>query len=271
MYYDGAWGLKRAGDTSSSTEPIAGVSDEKLSSAAQTIMAKVDSGHPYKDASGKTQKLQSLYTDNFSCSVAKNEFNDDDETCSVNLDIASSVGVKSYKGTVEVDFSWQDNGWEISDCSAADGSYVPSYNNLIGTWTGTLTEAKGTTFNCYAGRENPVILTVKSVDVNSSTAVVDLSYTWHDHAKWAFTSDMNSYEGDTRVSKTDLVIDIKVGSSDYKIYDPDTGATVSLRIDKDGTVKMRVDTWTSWGGDGYISRSDQTDTYTMAKSSDAVA
>ncbi len=82
---------------------------------------------------------------------------------------------------------------------------------------------------------------------------------------------MNSYEGDTRVSKTDLVIDIKVGSSDYKIYDPDTGATVSLRIDKDGTVKMRVDTWTSWGGDGYISRSDQTDTYTMAKSSDAVA
>lgn len=255
---DGAWELEVCDQTGYKVEPIAAIPEELLTSCASSLMKTVDTNHPYKDADGKTLKLQELYANGFNCSITENE-TAQGAGGTIKMAISAQKGIRSYSGTLKATFGWDNNGWTVTDCTADEGSYGSSIDSFVGTWTGELLEAKrSTSYTCYGGRANPPVLTVKSVDSSAQTAVVDLTYTVHPHE--CDGSDIDTSADDVQVTQSNLLLSIKESFSAYKIYSGKNPVNhyVEFKITSDGLVKLYVETS---GGLGVW----QNDTYKLSK------
>lgn len=245
-------------------EPIAAISDDLLTSCASSMMKMVDSKHLYKDADGKSQKLLDLYSNNLKCSVSQNNTGKDGDN-TVKVAISALRGIRSYSGELNATFSWEDNGWVLSDCTVNQGAYASSLKPFVGTWTGELLEAKRSwSYTCYGGRANPIVLKVKSVNADAQTAVVDLTYTVHPHDSGQ--SSVDTSPEDVQVTLTDLLLNIKDSSSLYEVYrgDDPVSQYVKFGVTSEGLVKMSVE---SSGGVGVW----QLDTYKLTKTEEAAS
>jgi hypothetical protein len=70
---------------------------------------------------------------------------------------------------------------------------------------------------CNAGRNQPIHVTVKSVDSEAMMMIVDMSFISHNHK--APTTEAETCEGDVLVELTDVLVQLRTNSL-YYAYDP---------------------------------------------------
>lgn len=253
---------------STSTELTPRISDEDIMEQVPSLIKLIDK-KPYKDGSGNTIKLSSIYKGGFDVSVIENAT--DATGGMARLSIEASNGVANYRGEITVQFSGESGDWAVKDCSVNDEAYQADYSMLVGTWTGDFigTEHNSVTGQaaCYGGKNNPPTVVIKSVDSKNRTAVADVTFLVHKHPfiKNAIESDPE----DTVVTVHDILVSIPKPESELTIYKGDDPAKYELRLRVDGD-KLVLSVYTGYTFRGANTIADwRMDTFSLEKRSDS--
>ena len=77
---------------------------------------------------------------------------------------------------------------------------------LVGTWTGELTEtdASGGSHNCFGASEHPLKLVIKSINDSTGQLKADVTVLIHGHKPSAYSSDVDTFDGDQVLTFEDL-------------------------------------------------------------------
>lgn len=120
-------------------------------------------------------------------------------------------------------------------CSNNAGNDYASEDDTgyIGTWTGKL-DSTTTGPACYAAQDNPVEITVKSVET-TGRMVMDVKVLYHGHTREDLDGDVDSFQGDKVVTLTDQTATLE-----------DNGFTIVSEQDDDGKLEIEG----SWTGVG---------------------
>ena len=223
-------------------EPLAGISDDYIKSNVMSLIDIVDQNGTGKDAQGESVRLKDLYKEGFGVSVTKNDTSPTGGDATVQ--ITSKEGATTYKGEIKATFSWNEEGyWEVTSCTASEGSYKGSMDGMVGSW---VSERHGEGY-CYGGKDRPMSMEVKSVDMKSHVMTADISFLGHYH----FKSDnpVDSDPGDKMVELKDIIIPLEDDSGSYVTaytqkpsqggYEY-TGFDIYFTYDKDGTIQAQV-------------------------------
>lgn len=245
---DNQWTCYATHEEERNCEPLSGLDDETVLSKTASYMNEIDKT-PYKDAEGKSKKLGELYKVDFKNTIEENAIEPSGGNASIA--ISASNGLARYSGTITVEYQWAGNDWKLVGCSADKNAYQPDYSGLVGQWRGTFAGLKSNHYNlhgkCYGGRNEPVTMSIKSVDSNAKTAVVDASFLVHDHDLLA--NDQVTTEGDSVVHIVDAIITLKPNeTSYYEVYrDNYNGRLYKLLLknDSDGKIGLCVFTYRS--------------------------
>lgn len=267
---DGQWVQSGSSESSRAYEAVGKISDEVLVAKVPSFFERIDE-EPRKDSDGKPLYLRELYQTGADFSVVENDTGEG--SGDVVISIKGMRGFTSHEGELRVSFWW--NGgledWDVLDCTVNDGAYEASYDGLVGTWTGEFVETEGRgAADCYGGRSQPPVMTVKSVDSTDSslTAVVDLSFLLHVH-KW-LENPAESWAGDEYVTIRDVLITLRPEmTSSYEIYTGDSPAEYKIRIcaGNDGNIELEIQTGGKLGDDV----SSRTDSFKMTKAASETA
>lgn len=176
-----------------SYQATSGVSTTKVLDAIGDVLAKLDEKNPNEAISYCSQFSGATFT------VLDAGFDREQQTCWVRMSGVSSTFYGSLTCDITASFTFDASTgtWSLDTVSPSAGLKY-DYSGLVGTWKGTFVSCEASSGSpCYAGRTNPLTLTVTSAGFSRDQLVLAGTAEGVVHNHGALNTSYRWYPGDT--------------------------------------------------------------------------
>ena len=194
--YANTQGWNAIGDEESQSvtyQATSGVSTTKVLDAIGNVLAKLDEKNPNEAISYSSQFSGATFT------VLDAGFDREQQTCWVRMSGVSPTffGSLTCEITASFTFDASTGTWALDTANPSAGLKY-DYNGLVGTWKGTFVSCEASSGSpCYAGRTNPLTLTVTSAGFSRDQLVLTGTAEGVVHNHGALNTSYRWYPGDT--------------------------------------------------------------------------
>lgn len=194
--YANTQGWNAIGDEESQSvtyQATSGVSTTKVLDAISDVLAKLDEKNPNEAISYSSQFSGATFT------VLDAGFDREQQTCWVRMSGVSSTFYGSLTCDITASFTFDASTgtWSLDTVSPSAGLKY-DYSGLVGTWKGTFVSCEASSGSpCYAGRTNPLTLTVTSAGFSRDQLVLTGTAEGVVHNHGALNTSYRWYPGDT--------------------------------------------------------------------------
>ena len=180
-------------DQSITYQATSGVSTTKVLDAISDVLAKLDEQNPNEAVSYSTQFSRAAFT------VLDAGFDRNQQTCWVKMSGVSTTFYGSLTCEITASFTFDSSTgtWALDSVSPSSGLKY-DYSGLVGTWKGTFVSCEASNGSpCYAGRTNPLTLTVTSASFSRDQLMLTATAEGVVHNHGALNTSYRWYPGDT--------------------------------------------------------------------------
>ena len=174
-------------------QATSGVSTTKVLDAISDVLAKLDEKNPNEAISYSSQFSGATFT------VLDAGFDREQQTCWVRMSGVSPTFYGSLTCDITASFTFDASTgtWALDTVSPSAGLKY-DYSGLVGTWKGTFVSCEASSGSpCYAGRTNPLTLTVTSAGFSRDQLVLTGTAEGVVHNHGALNTSYRWYPGDT--------------------------------------------------------------------------
>ena len=174
-------------------QATSGVSTAKVLDAIGDVLAKLDEKNPNEAISYSSQFSGATFT------VLDAGFDREQQTCWVRMSGVSPTFYGSLTCDITASFTFDASTgtWSLDTVSPSAGLKY-DYSGLVGTWKGTFVSCEASSGSpCYAGRTNPLTLTVTSAGFSRDQLVLTGTAEGVVHNHGALNTSYRWYPGDT--------------------------------------------------------------------------
>lgn len=174
-------------------QATSGVSTTKVLDAIGDVLAKLDEKNPNEAISYSSQFSGATFT------VLDAGFDREQQTCWVRMSGVSPTFYGSLTCDITASFTFDASTgtWSLDTVSPSAGLKY-DYSGLVGTWKGTFVSCEASSGSpCYAGRTNPLTLTVTSAGFSRDQLVLTGTADGVVHNHGALNTSYRWYPGDT--------------------------------------------------------------------------
>ena len=203
-----------------SYQATSGVSTTKVLDAIGDVLAKLDEKNPNEAISYSSQFSGATFT------VLDAGFDREQQTCWVRMSGVSPTfyGSLTCDITASFTFNASTGTWSLDTVSHSAGLKY-DYSGLVGTWKGTFVSCEASSGSpCYAGRTNPLTLTVTSAGFSRDQLVLTGTAEGVVHNHGALNTSYRWYPGDTEFKNASVSLT--------------TSGTIGDQIQVSGTVDV---------------------------------
>ena len=221
--YANTQGWNAIGDEESQSvtyQATSGVSTTKVLDAIGDVLAKLDEKNPNEAISYSSQFSGATFT------VLDAGFDREQQTCWVRMSGVSPTFYGSLTCDITASFTFDASTgtWSLDTVSPSAGLKY-DYNGLVGTWKGTFVSCEASSGSpCYAGRTNPLTLTVTSAGFSRDQLVLTGTAEGVVHNHGALNTSYRWYPGDTEFKNASVSLT--------------TSGTIGDQIQVSGTVDV---------------------------------
>lgn len=201
-------------------QATSGVSTTKVLDAIGDVLAKLDEKNPNEAISYSSQFSGATFT------VLDAGFDREQQTCWVRMSGVSSTFYGSLTCDITASFTFDASTgtWSLDTVSPSAGLKY-DYSGLVGTWKGTFVSCEASSGSpCYAGRTNPLTLTVTSAGFSRDQLVLTGTAEGVVHNHGALNTSYRWYPGDTEFKNASVSLT--------------TSGTIGDQIQVSGTVDV---------------------------------
>ncbi|MBF0946323.1 MAG: hypothetical protein HXK30_00785 [Atopobium sp.] len=176
-----------------SYQATSGVSTTKVLDAIGDVLAKLDEKNPNEAISYSSQFSGATFT------VLDAGFDREQQTCWVRMSGVTPTFYGSLTCDITASFTFDASTgtWSLDTVSPSAGLKY-DYNGLVGTWKGTFVSCEASSGSpCYAGRTNPLTLTITSAGFSRDQLVLTGTAEGVVHNHGALNTSYRWYPGDT--------------------------------------------------------------------------
>ena len=194
--YANTQGWNAIGDEESQSvtyQATSGVSTTKVLDAIGDVLAKLDEKNPNEAISYSSQFSGATFT------VLDAGFDREQQTCWVRMSGVSPTffGSLTCEITASFTFDASTGTWALDTANPSAGLKY-DYSGLVGTWKGTFVSCEASSGSpCYAGRTNPLTLTVSAAGFSRDQLVLTATAGGVVHNHGALNTSYRWYPGDT--------------------------------------------------------------------------
>lgn len=234
---DDGWALTgELGDQGLSLSARSGVDEEKVLANMDPILSA---------ASPNKLPLGDIYAGG-SFSIVGNSFeptpDKDTATDDVVIRCERTNGFSTYSGNVTARFAFESGEWRLRSAEADDNATMPTFNQLLGTWTGSMVKQAADEGSCFGAKDNPVSINITSVgDPSAGGGQVQGTITCLAHYHEQLKSDQSSNPNDA------LVEDLAFWGTISTEYDSATGSSLNITCSSAGEPRGKVNFVLSFG------------------------
>ena len=203
-----------------SYQATSGVSTTKVLDAIGDVLAKLDEKNPNEAISYSSQFSGATFT------VLDAGFDREQQTCWVRMSGVSPTffGSLTCEITASFTFDASTGTWALDTANPSAGLKY-DYSGLVGTWKGTFVSCEASSGSpCYAGRTNPLTLTVTSAGFSRDQLVLAATAEGVVHNHGALNTSYRWYPGDTEFKNASVSLA--------------TSGTIGDQIQVSGTVNL---------------------------------
>ena len=201
-------------------QATSGVSTTKVLDAINDVLAKLDEKNPNEAISYSSQFSGATFT------VLDAGFDREQQTCWVRMSGVSPTFYGSLTCDITASFTFDASTgtWSLNTVSPSAGLKY-DYSGLVGTWKGTFVSCEASSGSpCYAGRTNPLTLTVTSAGFSRDQLVLTGTAEGVVHNHGALNTSYRWYPGDTEFKNASVSLT--------------TSGTIGDQIQVSGTVDV---------------------------------
>ena len=201
-------------------QATSGVSTTKVLDAISNVLAKLDEKNPNEAISYSSQFSGATFT------VLDAGFDREQQTCWVRMSGVSPTFYGSLTCDITASFTFDASTgtWSLDTVSPSAGLKY-DYSGLVGTWKGTFVSCEASSGSpCYAGRTNPLTLTVTSAGFSRDQLVLTGTAEGVVHNHGALNTSYRWYPGDTEFKNASVSLT--------------TSGTIGDQIQVSGTVDV---------------------------------
>ena len=201
-------------------QATSGVSTTKVLDAIGDVLAKLDEKNPNEAISYSSQFSGATFT------VLDAGFDREQQTCWVRMSGVSPTffGSLTCEITASFTFDASTGTWALDTANPSAGLKY-DYSGLVGTWKGTFVSCEASSGSpCYAGRTNPLTLTVTSAGFSRDQLVLTGTAEGVVHNHGALNTSYRWYPGDTEFKNASVSLA--------------TSGTIGEQIQVSGTVDV---------------------------------
>ncbi len=201
-------------------QATSGVSTTKVLDAISDVLAKLDEKNPNEAISYSSQFSGATFT------VLDAGFDREQQTCWVRMSGVSPTFYGSLTCDITASFTFDASTgtWSLDTVSPSAGLKY-DYSGLVGTWKGTFVSCEASSGSpCYAGRTNPLTLTVTSAGFSRDQLVLTGTAEGVVHNHGALNTSYRWYPGDTEFKNASVSLT--------------TSGTIGEQIQVSGTVDV---------------------------------
>ena len=194
--YANTQGWNAIGDEESQSvtyQATSGVSTTKVLDAIGDVLAKLDEKNPNEAISYSSQFSSATFT------VLDAGFDREQQTCWVRMSGVSPTffGSLTCEITASFTFDASTGTWALDTANPSAGLKY-DYSGLVGTWKGSFVSCEASSGSpCYAGRTNPLTLTVTAAGFSRDQLVLTATAGGVVHNHGALNTSYRWYPGDT--------------------------------------------------------------------------
>lgn len=194
--YANTQGWNAIGDEESQSvtyQATSGVSTTKVLDAIGDVLAKLDEKNPNEAISYGSQFSGATFT------VLDAGFDREQQTCWVRMSGVSPTFFGSLTCEITASFTFDASAgtWTLDTVNPSAGLKY-DYSGLVGTWKGTFVSCEASSGSpCYAGRTNPLTLTVSAAGFSRDQLVLTATAEGVVHNHGALSTSYRWYPGDT--------------------------------------------------------------------------
>ena len=221
--YANTQGWNAIGDEESQSvtyQATSGVSTTKVLDAIGDVLAKLDEKNPNEAISYSSQFSSATFT------VLDAGFDREQQTCWVRMSGVSPTffGSLTCEITASFTFDASTGTWALDTANPSAGLKY-DYSGLVGTWKGSFVSCEASSGSpCYAGRTNPLTLTVTSAGFSRDQLVLTGTAEGVVHNHGALNTSYRWYPGDTEFKNASVSLT--------------TSGTIGDQIQVSGTVDV---------------------------------
>ena len=221
--YANTQGWNAIGDEESQSvtyQATSGVSTTKVLDAIGDVLAKLDEKNPNEAISYSSQFSSATFT------VLDAGFDREQQTCWVRMSGVSPTffGSLTCEITASFTFDASTGTWALDTANPSAGLKY-DYSGLVGTWKGTFVSCEASSGSpCYAGRTNPLTLTVSAAGFSRDQLVLTATAEGVVHNHGALSTSYRWYPGDTEFKNASVSLA--------------TSGTIGEQIQVSGTVDV---------------------------------
>ena len=221
--YANTQGWNAIGDEESQSvtyQATSGVSTTKVLNAIGDVLAKLDEKNPNEAISYSSQFSDATFT------VLDAGFDRGQQTCWVKMSGVSQTffGSITCEITASFTFDASTGTWALDTANPSAGLKY-DYGGLVGTWKGTFVSCEASSGSpCYAGRTNPLTLTVSAAGFSRDQLVLTATAGGVVHNHGALNTSYRWYPGDTEFKNASVSLA--------------TSGTIGEQIQVSGTVDV---------------------------------
>ena len=221
--YANTQGWNAIGDEESQSvtyQATSGVSTTKVLDAIGDVLAKLDEKNPNEAISYSSQFSDATFT------VLDAGFDRGQQTCWVKMSGVSPTffGSLTCEITASFTFDASTGTWALDTANPSTGLKY-DYSGLVGTWKGTFVSCEASSGSpCYAGRTNPLTLTVSAAGFSRDQLVLTATAEGVVHNHGALNTSYRWYPGDTEFKNASVSLA--------------TSGTIGEQIQVSGTVDV---------------------------------
>ena len=174
-------------------QATSGVSTTKVLDAIGDVLAKLDEKNPNEAISYSSRFSGATFT------VLDAGFDRNQQTCWVRMSGVSPTFFGSLTCDITASFTFDaSTGTWTLDTATPTAGLKYDYSGLVGTWRGTFISCEASSGSpCYAGRTNPLTLTVTSAGFSRDQLVLTATAEGVVHDHGALSTSYRWYPGDT--------------------------------------------------------------------------
>ena len=221
--YANTQGWNAIGDEESQSvayQATSGVSTTKVLDAIGDVLAKLDEKNPNEAISYSSQFSGATFT------VLDAGFDREQQTCWVRMSGVSPTffGSLTCEITASFTFDASTGTWALDTANPSAGLKY-DYSGLVGTWKGTFVSCEASSGSpCYAGRTNPLTLTVSAAGFSRDQLVLTATAGGVVHNHGALNTSYRWYPGDAEFKNASVSLA--------------TSGTIGEQIQVSGTVDV---------------------------------